>query len=116
MADRTGVPRWRVEPRLLVRDRQVTATTTSAVEPGRPAQLGPDGMVMDRPDDAPGGETVAAEARPEVTVHQMTAILGAHADRRGIKQPVTIDDPVTIDGPVEPMRKRQYPLVGEVPA
>lgn len=73
-------------PQLLARGHQVTATTTSAAKLGELAQLGADGVVMDGLDAASVGEAVA-KARPEVIVHQMTAISMAHAGKPDIKHP-----------------------------
>jgi len=73
-------------PQLVVRGHQVTATTTSAARLDLLARLGADGVVMHGLDAASVGEAVAA-ARPEVIVHQMTAISMAHAGKPDIKHP-----------------------------
>ncbi|WP_310723065.1 NAD(P)-dependent oxidoreductase [Streptomyces sp. N2A] len=86
VAGGTGVLGRRLVPQLLARGHQVTATTTSAAKLGRLAQLGADGVVMDGLDAASVGEAVA-KARPEVLVHQMTAIAVAHAGKPDIKHP-----------------------------
>ena len=74
----------RLVPQLVVRGHQVTATTTGPVKLGMLEQLGADAVVMDGLDGVSVGEAVAA-ARPDVIVHQMTAIAGKpdmrHMDR-----------------------------------
>jgi nucleoside-diphosphate-sugar epimerase len=64
----------------------VTATTTGAAKLGLLEQLGADGVVMDGLDAVSVKEAVAA-ARPDVIVHQMTAISMAHAGKPDIKHP-----------------------------
>jgi nucleoside-diphosphate-sugar epimerase len=86
VAGGAGVLGRRLVPQLVGRGHQVTATTTSAAKLGLLAQLGADGVVMDGLDAASVGETVA-KARPEVIVHQMTAISVAHAGKPDIKHP-----------------------------
>ncbi len=86
VAGGSGVLGRRLVPQLLARGHQVTATTTSAAKLGLLAQLGADGLVMDGLDAASVGEAVA-KARPEVIVHQMTAISMAHAGKPDIKHP-----------------------------
>ncbi|MGW7406077.1 NAD-dependent epimerase/dehydratase family protein [Streptomyces sp. NPDC054833] len=86
VAGGSGVLGRRLVPQLLARGHQVTATTTSAAKLGELAQLGADGVVMDGLDAASVGEAVA-KARPEVIVHQMTAISMAHAGKPDIKHP-----------------------------
>ncbi|MFD7133462.1 NAD-dependent epimerase/dehydratase family protein [Streptomyces sp. NPDC059894] len=86
VAGGSGVLGQRLVPQLLARGHQVTATTTSAAKLGRLARLGADGVVMDGLDAASVGEAVAA-ARPDVIVHQMTAISLAHAGKPDIKHP-----------------------------
>ena len=78
VAGGTGVLGRRLVPQFLARGHQVTATTTSAAKLGLLARLGADGVVMDGLDAASVGEAVA-KARPDVIVHQMTAISVAHA-------------------------------------
>ena len=73
-------------PQLVARGHQVTATTTSAAKLDVLARLGADGVVMDGLDAMSVGEAVAS-ARPEVIVHQMTAISIAHAGKPDIKHP-----------------------------
>jgi hypothetical protein len=62
----------------------VTATATDPGKLGMLEQLGADAVVMDGLDGVSVGEAVAA-ARPDVIVHQMTAIAGRpnmrHLDR-----------------------------------
>ncbi|TMR93162.1 NAD(P)-dependent oxidoreductase [Nonomuraea basaltis] len=76
----------RLVPQLVARGHQVTATTTSAAKLGLLARLGADGVVMDGLDAVSVGEAVAM-ARPEVLVHQMTAISMAHAGKPDMKHP-----------------------------
>ena len=64
----------------------MTATTTSTEKLAQLAQLGADGVVMDGLDAASVGEAVA-KARPDVIVHQMTAISVTHAGKPDIKHP-----------------------------
>ncbi|MGW1892567.1 NAD-dependent epimerase/dehydratase family protein [Streptomyces sp. NPDC002004] len=86
VAGGTGVLGRRLVPQLLARGHQVTATTTSAAKLGLVARLGADGVVMNGLDAASVGEAVA-KARPEVIVHQMTAISLGHAGKPDIKHP-----------------------------
>jgi nucleoside-diphosphate-sugar epimerase len=78
VAGGTGVLGRRLVPQLVARGHQVTATTTSAAKLGLVAEMGAEAVVMDGLDAASVGEAVA-KARPEVIVHQMTAISVAHA-------------------------------------
>ncbi len=80
VAGGTGVLGRRLVPQLVARGHQVTATTTSAVKLNVMAKLGAEGVVMDGLDAVSVGEAVAG-ARPEVIVHQMTAISPAHAGK-----------------------------------
>lgn len=86
LAGGTGVLGRRLVPQLVARGHQVTATTTSAAKLRGLAQQGADGVVMDGLDAVSVGEAVA-KARPEVIVHQMTAISMAHAGKPDIKHP-----------------------------
>ncbi len=86
VAGGSGVLGRRLVPQLVIRGHQVTATTTSAAKLGLVAEMGADGVVMDGLDAVSVGEAVAA-ARPEVIVHQMTAISVAHAGKPDIKHP-----------------------------
>lgn len=70
-----GVIGQRLVPQLVARGHEVTATTTSAGKTGSVERLGARAVVMDGLDAASVGEAVAA-ARPDVIVHQMTAIAG----------------------------------------
>lgn len=72
----------RVVRRLVARGHTVTATTTTSARLGDLAHLGADPVVMDGLDAAAVGEAVAA-ARPDVVVHQMTAIAPSHSPRAG---------------------------------
>ena len=71
-------------PQLVARGHQVTATTTSPAKLGSLEQLGADAVVMDGLDAMSVGEAVAA-ARPDVVVHQMTAIAVGHAGKPDMK-------------------------------
>lgn len=86
VAGGTGVLGRRLVPQLVARGHQVTATTTSAARLGLLAQLGADGVVMDGL-DARSVRAAVAGARPDVVVHQMTAISVAHAGRPDLKHP-----------------------------
>lgn len=84
VAGGTGVLGRRLLPQLVARGHQVTATTTNADKLGLLEQLGADAVVMEGLDAMSVGEAVA-KARPDVIVHQMTAIAGKpdmkHMDR-----------------------------------
>lgn len=84
VAGGAGVIGRRLVPQLVARGHEVIATTTSADKVGSLERLGAQGVVMDGLDAASVGEAVAA-ARPDVIVHQMTAIAGKadfrHPDR-----------------------------------
>ncbi|MFF1397983.1 NAD-dependent epimerase/dehydratase family protein [Streptomyces sp. NPDC058287] len=84
VAGGTGVVGRRLVPQLVARGHQVTATTTSAAKLGLLGDLGAEAVVMDGLDALAVGEAVA-KARPDVVVHQMTAIAGKpdikHMDR-----------------------------------
>jgi nucleoside-diphosphate-sugar epimerase len=80
VAGGTGVLGRRLVPQLVAWGHQVTATTTSAAKLGLVAVMGAKGVVMDGLDAASVGEAVAA-ARPDVIVHQMTAISVAHSGK-----------------------------------
>lgn len=84
VAGGTGVIGRQLVPQLVARGHQVTATTTSPAKLESLEQLGADAVVMDGLDAMSVGEAVAA-ARPDVVVHQMTAIAGKpdmkHMDR-----------------------------------
>lgn len=84
VAGGSGVIGRRLVPQLVARGHQVTATTTNPAKLGSLEQLGADAVVMDGLDAMSVGEAVAA-ARPDVVVHQMTAIAGKpdmkHMDR-----------------------------------
>jgi nucleoside-diphosphate-sugar epimerase len=81
VAGGAGVLGRRLVPQLVARGHEVTATTTSPAKLGRVEQLGAEAVVMDGLDAASVGEAVA-KARPEVIVHQMTAIAGKPDMRR----------------------------------
>ncbi|WP_235508829.1 NAD(P)-dependent oxidoreductase [Aeromicrobium sp. Root236] len=84
VAGGAGVLGRRLVPQLVARGHDVTATTTSAAKLGFLDQLGADSVVMDGLDAASVAEAVA-NAKPDVVVHQMTAIAGKpdikHMDR-----------------------------------
>ncbi len=70
----------RLVPQLVARGHHVTATTTNSARLSLLAQLGADGVVMDGLDAASVGAVVAA-SRPDVIVHEMTALSAAHAGK-----------------------------------
>ncbi|MFG2518531.1 NAD-dependent epimerase/dehydratase family protein [Streptomyces sp. NPDC048527] len=84
VAGGTGVVGRRLMPQPVARGHQVTATTTSAAKLGLLRELAAEAVVMDGLDGVSVGEAVA-KARPDVIVHQMTAITGKpdikHMDR-----------------------------------
>ena len=84
VAGGTGVLGRRLVPQLVARGHQVTASTTTAAKLGLLAELGAGGVVMDGLDAVSVGEAVA-RARPEVIVHQMTAIAVGHAGKPDMK-------------------------------
>ncbi|MER8008274.1 NAD(P)-dependent oxidoreductase [Streptomyces sp. SLBN-31] len=86
VAGGSGVLGRRLVPQLVARGHQVTATTTGAAKLGLLQRLGAQGVVMDGLDAASVGEAVA-QARPDVIVHQMTAISVAHAGKPDLKHP-----------------------------
>ncbi|NUR99022.1 MAG: NAD(P)-dependent oxidoreductase [Kribbellaceae bacterium] len=86
VAGGSGVLGRRLVPQLVARGHQVTATTTNASKLGLLKEAGADGVVMDGLDGAAVGEAVAL-AKPEVIVHQMTAISTTHAGKPDIKHP-----------------------------
>jgi nucleoside-diphosphate-sugar epimerase len=73
VAGGTGVLGKRVVPALVAQGHQVTATTTTPGKLRQLEQLGADAVVMNGLDAASVTEAVAT-ARPEVIVHEMTAI------------------------------------------
>jgi len=85
VAGGSGVIGRRLVPQLVARGHHVTATTTSPSKLDLLAQLGAHGVVMDGLDAASVGEAVAA-ARPDVVVHELTAISEAHAGRPDLKR------------------------------
>ncbi|HET6741557.1 MAG TPA: NAD(P)-dependent oxidoreductase [Kribbella sp.] len=86
VAGGSGVLGRRLVPQLVARGHQVTATTTSAGKLGLLKAAGADGVVLDGLDGTAVGEAVAL-AKPDVIVHQMTAISLAHAGKPDIKHP-----------------------------
>jgi nucleoside-diphosphate-sugar epimerase len=80
VAGGTGVVGRRLVPQLVARGHHVTATTTDPGKLGMLEQLGAEAVVMDGLDGVSVGEAVAA-ARPDVIVHQMTALALAHAGK-----------------------------------
>ena len=84
VAGGTGVVGRRLVPQLVARGHQVTATTTSRDKLGALEQVGAEAVVMDGLDAISVGQAVA-RARPDVIVHEMTAIAGRpdmkHMDR-----------------------------------
>jgi nucleoside-diphosphate-sugar epimerase len=86
VAGGTGVLGRRLVPQLVERGHTVTATTTSKAKLGLVAEMGAVGVVMDGL-DAASVEAAVAAARPDVIVHQMTAISMTHAGKPDIKHP-----------------------------
>ncbi|MDQ1682183.1 MAG: hypothetical protein QOH99_724, partial [Frankiaceae bacterium] len=84
VAGGTGVVGRRLVPGLVERGHHVTATTTSPAKLDLLTQLRADGVVMDGLDAVAVGEAVA-KARPDVIVHQMTAIAEVHAGKPNMK-------------------------------
>jgi nucleoside-diphosphate-sugar epimerase len=84
VAGGTGVVGRRLVPQLVTRGHQVTATTSSPAKLGSLEQLGAEAVVMDGLDAVSVSEAVA-RARPDVIVHQMTAISVPHAGRPDMK-------------------------------
>jgi nucleoside-diphosphate-sugar epimerase len=84
VAGGTGVLGRRLVPQLVARGHEVTATTTCADSVSLLERMGAVGLVMDGLDAISVGEAVAA-ARPDVIVHQMTAISVAHAGKPDMK-------------------------------
>jgi len=84
VAGGSGVLGRRLVPLLVSAGHQVTATTTSKARTGLLEQLGAQAVVMDGLDATSVGEAVAL-ARPEVIVHQMTAISPTHAGKPDLR-------------------------------
>ncbi|TDB95907.1 NAD(P)-dependent oxidoreductase [Actinomadura sp. 7K534] len=84
VAGGSGVLGRRLVPQLVARGHEVTATTTSAAKLEALGRLGAEGVVMDGLDAQSVGEAVAM-ARPDVIVHQMTAISVGHAGKPDMK-------------------------------
>lgn len=84
VAGGTGVVGRRLVRQFVARGHQVTATTRSVARLSQIEQLGGEAVVMDGLDAVSVGEVVA-RARPDVIVHEMTAIGGKpdlkHMDR-----------------------------------
>ncbi|MEU9426948.1 NAD(P)-dependent oxidoreductase [Streptomyces sp. NPDC048342] len=86
VAGGSGVLGRRLVPRLVARGHQVTATTTGAAGLALLGELGADAVVMDGLDALSVGAAVAG-VRPDVIVHQLTAISVAHAGKPDIRHP-----------------------------
>jgi nucleoside-diphosphate-sugar epimerase len=84
VAGGTGLVGRRVVSRLVARGHQVTATTSGSGKLSFLQRLGADAVVMDGLDAVSVGEAVAT-ARPDVIVHEMTAISPTHAGKPDIK-------------------------------
>jgi nucleoside-diphosphate-sugar epimerase len=84
VAGGAGVMGRRLVPQLVASGHEVTATTTGPGKLDMLARLGAEPVVMDGLDAVSVGEAVA-KARPDVILHQMTAIAGKpdlkHMDR-----------------------------------
>ncbi len=81
VAGGTGIVGRRVVAELVARGHQVTASTRSPAKVAGLQRLGAEGVVMDGLDAAAVGEAVA-RARPDVIVHEMTAIGGRRPDMK----------------------------------
>ena len=97
VAGGTGVMGRRLVPALVARGHQVTATTTSAAKVGSLERMGARGVVMDGLDAASVGAAVAS-ARPDVVVHQMTAIPRKARDSRSYGEPQSTRSSELVDG------------------
>jgi nucleoside-diphosphate-sugar epimerase len=86
VAGGTGVLGRRLVPQLVARGHEVTATTTTPAKLDLVAEMGATGVVMDGVDPA-SVDAAVASARPDVIVHQMTAISMTHAGKPDIKHP-----------------------------
>ncbi|MEV6489109.1 NAD(P)-dependent oxidoreductase [Actinoplanes sp. NPDC051633] len=84
VAGGSGVLGRRLVPQLVARGHRVTATTTSSAKLRLVEQLGAEAVTMNGLDAASVGEAVA-RARPDVIVHQMTAISVTHAGKADLK-------------------------------
>ena len=123
VAGGTGVVGRRLVPQLVARGHHVTATATGPGKLGMLEQLGADAVVMDGLDGVSVGAAVAA-ARPDVIVHQMTALAGKpdmrHLDRwfavgkadGAVLRYGGLYGPGATEDQVELVRKRQFPLIG----
>jgi nucleoside-diphosphate-sugar epimerase len=81
VAGGTGVVGRRLVPKLVARGHDVTATTTTLEKVSRLKQMGADAVVMNGLDAESVGRAVA-DARPEVIVHEMTAIDSGKPDMK----------------------------------
>jgi len=86
VAGGSGVLGRRLVPQLLERGHEVWATATTPVRLWGIKQSGAHGVVMDGLDADSVSRAVAA-ARPDVVVHQMTAISVAHAGKIDLRHP-----------------------------
>ncbi|MEV5973929.1 NAD(P)-dependent oxidoreductase [Streptomyces sp. NPDC051921] len=86
VAGGTGALGRRLVPRLVARGHRVTATTTSGAGLAVAARLGARGVLMDGLDAMSVGEAVG-RARPDVIVHQMTALPATLRGKPGIGRP-----------------------------
>jgi nucleoside-diphosphate-sugar epimerase len=86
VAGGSGVLGRRLVPQLLERGHEVWATTTTPVRLWGIEESGAHGVVMDGLDADSVARAVAA-ARPDVVVHQMTAISAAHAGKMDLRHP-----------------------------
>jgi nucleoside-diphosphate-sugar epimerase len=84
VAGGSGALGRRLVPQLVARGHQVTATATGPAKLSLLAQLGAEAVVMDGLDAVSVGEAVAT-ARPDVIVHQMTALSATHAGKPDLK-------------------------------
>lgn len=86
LAGGSGVLGQRLAPQLVARGHEVVGTTTTPAKLALLAELGAEAVVMDGLDGAAVSVAVA-RARPDVVVHQMTAIAPGHAGQPDFKHP-----------------------------
>lgn len=84
VAGGTGVVGRRLVPLLVERGHQVTATTTGPAKKDLVQEMGATAVVMDGLDAASVMEAVRS-TRPDVIVHQMTAIAPGHSGKPDFK-------------------------------
>ena len=96
VAGAAGAVGQRLVPQLVAAGHQVTASTRRAGNQGRLRGLGAEPVLMDGLDPAAVGEAVA-RARPEIVIHQMTA-LGAGIDLRHFDRSFAVTNRLRTEG------------------